>query len=56
MLPTRSARLAALLLLALLLGWTVRSCRKGKTTSLPPPTPAIAAPPHETPPSSFPDE
>lgn len=55
MLPTRSARLAALLLMALLFGWTVRSCRKGKTTNLPPPAPT-AAPLHETPPSSFPDE
>ncbi|MFZ2276265.1 MAG: hypothetical protein WAW39_00640 [Prosthecobacter sp.] len=55
MLPTRSARLAALLLLALLFGWTVRSSRKGKTTNLPPPAP-IAVPLQDTPPSSFPDE
>jgi hypothetical protein len=46
MLATRSARLAALLLLALLCGWEVRACRLGSTTPLPlpAPTPAPATP------------
>lgn len=57
MLPTRSARLAATLLLALLLGWVVRSQRMRHP-------PAAGAPPQEppatridkSPKNSFPDE
>ncbi|MBN8419650.1 MAG: hypothetical protein J0L73_12085 [Verrucomicrobia bacterium] len=56
MLSTRSARLAAMLLLALLSGWTVRSCRKGATTTLPPSAPAAARSSPTAPPNTFPDE
>ncbi len=56
MLSTRSARLAALLLLTLLFGWTVRAYRKGEAALLKPPAPAILTPPLETPPNTFPDE
>ena len=56
MLSSRSARLAATLLLALLFGWTVRACRKGEATTTPPPAPPIAVPLYNTPPNTFPDE
>jgi hypothetical protein len=56
MLSSRSARLAATLLLTLLFGWTVRACRKGTTTSAPPPVPALSAPPYKATPQTFPDE
>lgn len=56
MLSTRSARLAATLLLALFFGWTVRGCRKGKATTYSPQSPTMAAPPREALPSRFPDE
>ena len=56
MLSSRSARLAATLLLTLLFGWTVRAYRKGTTTSAPPPAPAPSAPSYKSPPQNFPDE
>lgn len=56
MLPTRSARLAATLLLTLLFGWNVRACRKGTTTPLPITTPAVNSPVDVPPKNSFPDE
>jgi hypothetical protein len=62
MFDTRSARLAALLLLTLLFGWKVRSCRKGATTSLPSAIPAgpsvraVGAAVDGAAKSSFPDE
>jgi hypothetical protein len=56
MLSSRSTRLAATLLLALLFGWTVRVWRKGGTTAIPSATPAIIAPINDTPKNSFPDE
>ncbi|MFN0078693.1 MAG: hypothetical protein ACKVY0_19710 [Prosthecobacter sp.] len=56
MLASRSARLAATLLLALLLGWTVRAYRKGEAPApLVVPAP-LAAPIEETPKTAFPDE
>lgn len=56
MLTTRSARLAAGILLLLLFGWSVRSWRKGGVTLNPPP-PVLAEPPSEDKPQiSFPDE
>lgn len=56
MLSSRSARLAAILLLALLFGWMVRAHRKGETLTLPVPAPAFAAPANEPPKNTFPDE
>ena len=56
MLSTRSARLAATLLLTLLFGWTVRSCRKGSTSPLPSPAPAVTTPVAPPPNNTFPDE
>jgi len=56
MLSTRSARLAATLLLTLLFGWTVRACRKGSTTTLPSPSPSVPAPVAPPPNNTFPDE
>ncbi len=56
MLETRSARLAAVLLLTLLFGWKVRSCRKGATTPLPTAIPAMKAPVDGAAKNSFPDE
>ena len=56
MLSTRSARLAATLLLTLLFGWTVRSCRKGSTTTLPSPLPSVPAPVAPPQNNTFPDE
>lgn len=56
MLASRSARLAAILLLALLFGWTVRAYRKGETTGIPVSAPAVMTPVNETPKTAFPDE
>ncbi|MGV3663410.1 MAG: hypothetical protein ACO1TE_24780 [Prosthecobacter sp.] len=59
MLSTRSARLAAALLLALLLGWVVRAQRKGQAAPVPMPAPTKAAPSRtvdKSPTNSFPDE
>lgn len=52
MLPSRSARLAAILLLVLLFGWTVRAWRKGQTTHLP----AVEAPVVEKSSNTQPDD
>jgi|GEM_PF-3991111 len=52
MLPSRSARLAAILLLVLLFGWTMRAWRKGTTTHLP----AIQPPVTENSSNTQPDE
>lgn len=55
MLSSRSARLAAILLLTLLFGWTVRAYRKGATTV--PAAPPAARPALDAlPKNSFPDE
>ncbi|MCB1275601.1 hypothetical protein [Prosthecobacter sp.] len=56
MLPSRSARLAATLLIALLFGWVVRTYRKGGTSTIPVPSPALAAPKNEPSANTFPDE
>ncbi|MDZ4402592.1 hypothetical protein [Prosthecobacter sp.] len=60
MLASRSARLAAILLLVLLFGWTMRAYRKGKTTVIPTVPPAVTAPVkipvNEPPKNVFPDE
>lgn len=56
MLASRSARLAAMLLLALLFGWTVRAHRKGGTSAMPSTPPSETPPLHEPAKSSFPDE
>lgn len=56
MLASRSARLAAMLLLALLFGWTVRAYRKGETTAIPITPPAMSVPVEETLKTVFPDE
>ncbi|MEZ5386929.1 MAG: hypothetical protein R3F13_15580 [Prosthecobacter sp.] len=57
MLTTRSARLAAGILLLLLFGWSVRSWRKGGVTTSTP-SPAVSEVPAEedAPQISFPDE
>lgn len=56
MLSSRSARLAAILLLALLFGWTMRAFRKGETTTIPVSIPAAMTPVNEPPKNTFPDE
>ncbi|WP_395747388.1 hypothetical protein [Prosthecobacter sp.] len=56
MLSTRSARLAALLLLTLLSGWTIRSCRKPGPSRPQPTAPATKPPVEAAPKSTFPDE
>lgn len=57
MLSSRSARLAACLLLALLLGWVVRAQRKQSTHLTAPVTaPTPAALPEEPAKNTFPDE
>ncbi|MFO1486472.1 MAG: hypothetical protein U1F71_24125 [Verrucomicrobiaceae bacterium] len=57
MLGSRSTRLAATLLLALLFGWTVRAWRHaGVTTNSPVTTPATSEPVESANKSSFPDE
>lgn len=56
MLSSRSARLASILLLVLLFGWTVRAWRKGETTLLPASTPAAMPRAVENSPLSQPDE
>ena len=56
MLASRSARLAAMLLLALLFGWTVRAYRKGETTAIPATPPSATVPVNEIPKTAFPDE
>jgi hypothetical protein len=57
MLSSRSARLAACLLLALLLGWVVRAQRKQSATlTAPATTPTPAALPEEPAKNTFPDE
>lgn len=56
MLASRSARLAAILLLALLFGWMMRAYRKGETTAIPVSVPAATVPVSETPKNVFPDE
>lgn len=56
MLSTRSARLAAILLLALLFGWQVRGCRNGTTQALPTATPASSTSQEEAPKTTFPVE
>lgn len=56
MLPSRSARLAATLLLALLLGWTIRHYRKAENIILPPQPPLPTARQEDIPKNSFPDE
>ncbi len=56
MLASRSARLAATLLLALLFGWTVRAYRKGDTSVMPITPPSETMPLNEPPKSAFPDE
>lgn len=56
MLDSRSTRLAACLLLALITGWTVRAQRKGTTTVIPSPAPTVTAPVNEPSKSAFPDE
>jgi hypothetical protein len=56
MLSTRSARLAATLLLTLLFGWTVRACRKGSTSPLPSPDPTVTTPVAQPQNNTFPDE
>jgi|UniRef100_UPI0037846FC9 hypothetical protein len=57
MLSSRSARLAACLLLALLLGWVVRAQRKQSATlTAPVSIPTPAALPEEPAKNSFPDE
>ncbi|WP_395717759.1 hypothetical protein [Prosthecobacter sp.] len=52
MLSSRSARLAAMLLLVLLFGWTMRAWRKGQTTILP----GVKTPAVENSPNTQPDE
>ncbi len=56
MLASRSARLAATLLLALLFGWTVRAYRKGEAPAQPVAPASLAAPIEEIPKTAFPDE
>ncbi len=56
MLSSRSARLAAILLLSLLFGWTMRAYRKGGTTTIPVSIPAAMTPVNESPKNTFPDE
>jgi len=57
MLPSRSARLAACLLLALLLGWVVRAQRKQSATLTAPVTAPVPASMLEEPmKNTFPDE
>jgi len=57
MLSSRSARLAACLLLALLLGWVVRGQRKQSATlTAPLTTPIPASMPEEPAKNTFPDE
>ena len=56
MLSSGSTRLAAILLLVLLFGWTVRAWRKGGTTAIPATKPAAATPVTEIRKNSFPDE
>ena len=56
MLASRSARLAAILLLALLFGWTARAYRKGTTTPIPSAPSAVTVPINEPPKTAFPDE
>ncbi len=56
MLTTRSARLAAGILLLLLFGWSARSWRTGGVTTTPPPEVSTEPADEEEPKIYFPDE